>query len=298
MNPQALLQAEGLSRTFRQGGWLNRSVTHAVRDVSLQVMPGETLALVGESGSGKSTLGRLLSGLERADSGVVYFAGQRIDGLDTARLRAVRRDLQVIFQDPYSAIDPRMAVGEFVAEPLRVHRAFADPDDLRRQVAGLMHKVGLDPAMGERRARDFSGGQRQRLCIARAIALKPRLIVADEPITALDVSIQAQIVNLLMDLQQELGMTYLFISHDLSMVRHISQRVAVMREGRIVELAPTAQLFSTPRHPYTQALLSAVPVPDPRIERGRQRHLFDPRQHPVRDDAVLRSVAPDHYVLG
>lgn len=298
MNSQVLLQADNLSRTFRQGGWLSRSVTHAVRDVSLQIMPGETLALVGESGCGKSTLGRLLSGLDRADAGAVYFAGQRIDGLNAARLRAVRRDLQVIFQDPYSAIDPRMEVGEFIAEPLRVHRAFSDPDDLRRQVDSLMHKVGLEPAMGERRARDFSGGQRQRLCIARAIALKPRLIVADEPITALDVSIQAQIVNLLMDLQQELGMTYLFISHDLSMVRHISQRVAVMREGRIVELAPTAQLFNDPRHPYTQALLSAVPVPDPRIERSRRRHLFDPDLHPVRDDALLRAVAPDHYVLG
>ncbi|WP_110972766.1 ATP-binding cassette domain-containing protein [Pseudomonas huaxiensis] len=298
MSLQPLLRAEGLSRTFRQGGWLRQTSTLAVRDVSLHIMPGETLALVGESGSGKSTLGRLLSGLDQADSGSVEFAGQRIDGLDAARLRAVRRDLQVIFQDPYSAIDPRMAVADFVAEPLRVHKAFFDADDLQRQVAGLMRKVGLDPAMGNRRAREFSGGQRQRLCIARAIALKPKLIVADEPITALDVSIQAQIINLLMDLQQELGVTYLFISHDLSMVRHVSQRVAVMREGRIVELAPTAQLFSDPRHPYTQALLSAVPVPDPRIERARQRLYFDPQQHPIGDDASLRLVGPDHYVLG
>ena len=298
MSLQPLLKAESLSRTFRQGGWLRQTVTPAVCDVSLQIMPGETLALVGESGSGKSTLGRLLSGLDRADSGSVEFAGQRIDTLGAASLRAVRRDLQVIFQDPYSAIDPRMAVADFVAEPLRVHKAFTDGQDLRRQVEALMHKVGLDPAMGNRRAREFSGGQRQRLCIARAIALKPKLIVADEPITALDVSIQAQIINLLMDLQQELGVTYLFISHDLSMVRHVSQRVAVMREGRIVELAPTAQLFSAPRHPYTQALLSAVPVPDPRIERTRQRQYFDPQQHPIGADASLRLVGPDHYVLG
>jgi peptide/nickel transport system ATP-binding protein len=205
--------------------------------------------------------------------------------------------MQMIFQNPYSALNPRMRVGDFVGEPLRIHRRATGKDELEDRVADLFRQVGLDPAMMRRWPREFSGGQRQRLNIARAIALNPRFIVADEPITALDVSIQAQIVNLMQDIQARTGVAYLFISHDLGMVRHLSQRVAVMRAGRIVETATTADLFGEPRHPYTRALLSAAPVADPRIERTRERLEFDPDAHPVPPAARLRAVGPDHWVL-
>ncbi|KAF1053499.1 MAG: Oligopeptide transport ATP-binding protein OppF [Stenotrophomonas maltophilia] len=293
-----LLSVRGLCKHYLGGPWWRRERISAVQEVGFDLYPGQTLALVGESGSGKSTVGKLVTRLERSDAGSVQFAGQDLGRLHGPALRAIRRELQIVFQDPFSAIDPRMPVGRFVEEPLRVHGLYPDARERAEVVAATFEKVGFDPALMGRHARAFSGGQRQRICIARAIIMQPRLIVADEPITALDVSIQAQIVNLLQRLQEESGVAYLFISHDLSMVRHLSHQVAVMRQGRIVEQAPTARLFQAPLHPYTQALLSAVPVPDPRIERGRQRQRFDAAAHPIAADARLREVAPEHYLLG
>ncbi len=289
--PPVLVRADGLSKRY------GRDAPLAVDRVSFEVDAGETLALVGESGSGKSSVGRLLLQLEQASAGQVHFEGRPLVGLDRRQLRPLRRRMQMVFQDPYASLDPRMRVGASVAEALDVHGLAGSREQRHARVAELFAQVGLDPALMQRWPHQFSGGQRQRIAIARAIALEPRFIVADEPITALDVSIQAQIVNLLQDIQQRSGVAYLFISHDLSMVRHLSRRVAVMRAGRIVELAPTAALFDDARHPYTQALLSAVPVPDPRIERLRRRIDFDPARYPVAPDAELREVAPGHLVL-
>jgi len=297
MNALPLLQVQHLNKSFGKPGlWRRGPVVQAVQDFSLSLEAGQTLALVGESGSGKSTVGRLLARLQDADSGDIDFAGQRISAMTRRQLRPIRQDLQIIFQDPFSALNPRMRVADFVAEPFIVHGLHPQPEARAHHTAELFRQVGLDPALGNRLPHQFSGGQRQRLCIARALALKPRLIIADEPITALDVSIQAQIINLMQDIQAQSGVAYLFISHDLSMVRHLSHRVAVMRAGRIIEMADTSTLFANPRHPYTQALLSAVPLPDPRRERTRQRLTFDAALHPYRDDAALREVAPSHFV--
>jgi ABC-type oligopeptide transport system ATPase subunit len=291
----ALLQARDLCKSYDlQGGLLaSKAKTKAVDAVSFDIQPGETLGLVGESGSGKSTIGRLVLQLEQADAGEVVFDGQSLTGLSRQALKPVRREMQVVFQDPYAALNPRMRVGDFVAEPLIVHNLEPSKSGREDRVAALFRRVGLDPSFMRRFPHEFSGGQRQRVNIARAIAMRPRFIVADEPITALDVSIQAQIVNLFQDLQEELGIAYLFIAHDLSMVRYLSHRVAVMRRGRIVELGPTEAVFRDPRHGYTKALLSAIPIPDPDRERGR-RHLSwsenDDGQH-------LVEVAPGHYVL-
>ncbi|MBN6151869.1 ABC transporter ATP-binding protein [Xanthomonas sp. AmX2] len=294
---EVLVRADNLCKRYGGAGPLHSPTPLAVDRVSFGLAAGETLALVGESGSGKSSVGRLLLRLEQATSGEVHFEGRALGGLGRRELRPLRQRMQMIFQDPYSALDPRMRVGEFVAEPLQVHRLARGRGEREQRVAELFRQVGLDPALMQRWPHQFSGGQRQRIAIARAIALQPRFIVADEPITALDVSIQAQIVNLLQDIQQHTGVAYLFISHDLSMVQYLSRRVAVMRAGRIVELAPTAQLFEDPRHPYTQALLSAVPVADPRVERTRRRIDFDPARHAPATDAALREVAPGHWVL-
>lgn len=297
MSAAPLVRVEGLTRRYGSIGRSGEAVPPAVDRVSFTVSAGETLALVGESGSGKSTLGRMAIALEPLDEGQVWLEGQPLAGLSQRRLRSLRPAMQMIFQNPYSALNPRMRVGDFVAEPLRIHRRATSKGELEAAVAELFVQVGLDPSVMKRWPHEFSGGQRQRLNIARAIALNPRFIVADEPITALDVSIQAQIVNLMQDIQARTGVSYLFISHDLGMVRHLSQRVAVMRAGRIVEVAATADLFGEPRHPYTRALLSAAPVADPRIERTRQRLDFDPAAHPVPPDAQLREVAPAHWVL-
>ena len=286
-----------LCRTYAgRGGWFSRPgpPTRAVVGVSFDVFPGETLGLVGESGSGKSTTGRLVMRLEEADAGTVEFEGQVITGLSAARMKPLRRRMQIVFQDPYAALSPRMRVGRFVAEPLVVHD-IGNRGERKDRVTELFQQVGLDPAFAQRFPHEFSGGQRQRIVIARALALNPSFIVADEPITALDVSIQAQIVNLFQDLRERLGLAYLFIAHDLSMVRYLCDRVAVMLRGRIVEIGPVRAIFEDPRHPYTKALLSAVPIPDPDVERSRVRlvHNMDERW----SDAVLREVAPQHHVL-
>jgi oligopeptide transport system ATP-binding protein len=240
-----------------------------VDQVSLNVMPGETLGLVGESGCGKSTLGRLLLRLYKPTSGSVYFEGQDITELTQTDLRPIRREMQIIFQDPYSSLNPRMTVEAAIAEPLRVHRLVSSKAETQQRVASLLERVGLRPEHMRRYPHEFSGGQRQRIGIARALAVAPSFIVADEPVSALDVSIQAQIVNLLRDLQDDLGLSYLFIAHNLQIVEYVSHRVAVMYLGRVVELASSQQIYENPRHPYTQALLSAAPEPNPSARKKR-----------------------------
>jgi peptide/nickel transport system ATP-binding protein len=295
-----LVIADRLCKTFGGGRSLfgpAAPALKAVDNVSFEIFPGETLGLVGESGSGKSTTGRVLLQLEEPTSGDIIFKGQNLTGLSKSLLKPHRRHMQIIFQDPYSSLNPRMTVGEFVGEPLIVHGTGGNKSERNDRVAALFRKVGLDPSFMSRYPHEFSGGQRQRVCIARGIALDPAFIVADEPITALDVSIQAQIVNLFQDLQDELGLTYLFIAHDLSMIRYLCHRVAVMLRGRIVEIGPCEAIFENPQHPYTQALLSAIPVPDPKIERNRRPIAFDVNANPTPADAVLKSVGDRHFVL-
>ena len=245
----------------------------AVNNVSLQIMPGETLGLVGESGCGKSTLGRLVLRLDDPTAGEIVFEGSDLAPLSRAQMTDVRKRMQVIFQDPYSSLNPRMTVGQIIGEPMHVH-AIRPKAEIPDRVAELLQLVGLFPYMALRYPHELSGGQRQRVGIARALAVEPRVIVCDEAVSALDVSIQGQVINLLEHLQHQLGLTYLFIAHDLAVVRHISNRVAVMYLGRIVELASSDELFANPRHPYTQALLAAAPVPDPVIERTRPRTII------------------------
>ncbi|MFZ6764972.1 ABC transporter ATP-binding protein [Pseudoroseomonas sp. WGS1072] len=296
--PKPILAVEGLTRHFDTAHNLWGRSTHTVKAVdgiSFTVAPGETLGLVGESGSGKSTTGRLVLRLEKPTAGRIVFEGEDITGLKTHQLIKVRKKLQVVFQDPYSSLNPRMRVGESVGEPLRVHGVVRGGAEQRDRVAELFRRVGLDPRFMDRFPHQFSGGQRQRIGIARAIALGPKLIVADEPITALDVSIQAQIINLFLDLQEEMGMAYLFIAHDLGMVRYLCHRVAVMLRGRIVEMGPTAEVFANPTHPYTRALISAAPIPDPDREAARRRLPYEPSPPPP--EAELREVSAGHFAL-
>lgn len=255
--PDVLLEARGLSKTFRSGRGSSRREVRAVQDVDLAIEPGQTHGLVGESGSGKSTIGRVLLRLVEPDAGTVTFRGQDLFALEGADLRAMRRHMQLIYQDPYSSVDPRFRVRDVVAEPWVIHRLY-DRAERRRRAEELLERVGIDPALGDRRPSSFSGGQLQRIGIARALALEPELIICDEPVSALDVSVQGQIINLLMDLQAERGISYLFIAHDLAVVRHISQRVSVMRQGRIVESGPRDEVFERPRHDYTRQLLAAM----------------------------------------
>ncbi len=252
----------------------SNAYVHAVDGVSFDIYKGETLGLVGESGCGKSTTGRTVLQLFKPTSGSVIFEGKDLTALKGSELRSVRKDLQMIFQDPYASLNPRMTVGQIIGEPMEIHHTYKGEQQVKR-IKELLGLVGLNPAFINRYPHEFSGGQRQRIGIARALALEPKLIVCDEPISALDVSIQAQVVNLLEDLQKEMGLTYLFIAHDLSMVRHISNRIAVMYLGIIIELAERNELYRNPLHPYSQALLSAVPYPDPEIEENRQRIILE-----------------------
>ena len=316
-----LVRIEGVVKHFpiKSGLILQREVgrVHAVDGVDLEIRRGETLGLVGESGCGKSTLARLLTGLYPVTAGTITFEGQDISRLTRRQMQPFRREIQMIFQDPYGSLNPRRRVGSIIGDPYDIHHV-ADGEDRKRQVQELMEVVGLNPEHYNRFPAEFSGGQRQRIGVARALALKPKLIVCDEPVSALDVSIQSQVINLLADLQREFGLTYLFIAHDLSVVRHVSNRVAVMYLGKVVEQAPADDLYLTPRHPYAGALLSAVPLPDPDAAGSKTRVRlrgdvpspinppsgcrFHPRCPKARQDCVdvepqLRPVlgdAPDH----
>ena len=278
MSPETVLEVKDLKVHFpvMAGALLRRQVASikAVDGVSFTVRRGETLGLVGESGCGKSTTGLAILRMLDITSGAVRFEGEDISGYDRARMRPIRRRLQMVYQDPFGSLNPRMTVAEIVGEPLEVHGLARDRLAYEARVASLLDMVGLLPDMADRYPHEFSGGQRQRIGIARALALEPSLIVCDEPVSALDVSIQAQVVNLFQELQERLGLTYLFIAHDLAVVRHISHRIAVMYLGRIVEIAPRGALYSEPLHPYTQALLAAIPIPDPEIEATRPQQII------------------------
>ncbi|HTG24805.1 MAG TPA: ABC transporter ATP-binding protein [Reyranella sp.] len=316
-----LLEVRGLAMHFpvSEGIVLSRKIgdVKAVDGVDFTINRGETLGLVGESGCGKTTTGRCILRLERPTAGEILFDGRDVNRMQRSELVALRRRMQVIFQDPYSSLNPRMKVGDIIAEPIKVHGVEPDAARRRARVRELLAVCGLDPKFTDRYPHEMSGGQRQRVGIARALALDPEFIVCDEAVSALDVSIQAQVVNLLEDLRERFGLTYLFIAHDLSVVRHLCQRVAVMYLGRIVEMADNNELFDNPLHPYTQALLSAVPIPDPRIEAMREFHppkgevpsplnpppgcVFHPRcpmavEGCRRDRPVLRELRPGHWV--
>ena len=273
-----ILEVKNLKMYFPVGsGFLSRKpvgYVKAVDDVSFTVQRGETLGLVGESGCGKTTTGRSILQLYKPTAGQVIFDGQDLTSMNTKTMRGMRREMQVIFQDPYSSLNPRMTAGNIIGEPLIVHGLVANKTEYRDKVADLLTNVGLNPYMADRFPHEFSGGQRQRIGVARALSVSPKFIVADEPVSALDVSIQAQIINLLEDLQEQFNLTYLFIAHDLSVVRHISDRVGVMYLGHMVEMAERNEIYRNPIHPYTKALLSAVPIPDPVLDAQRERVLL------------------------
>lgn len=269
-----LIEARNLSKSFAIGGGFlaKKKVVRAVEDVSLQIQRGETFGLVGESGCGKSTIGRTLLRLYEPTSGQIFFKGSDIT---KANMRPYRKKMQIVFQDPYASLDPRMTVGDIVGEPLDIYHAYESKAERREKILELLNLVGLNSEHMNRYPHEFSGGQRQRVSIARSMALRPDFMVCDEPISALDVSIQAQVINMLMELQQKLNMTYLFIAHDLNVVRHISKRVGVMYLGSLVEVCDANELYKNPLHPYTQALLSAIPIPDPNVSRSRHRVVLE-----------------------
>lgn len=267
-----LIEVNGLKKYFNVGGG---NVLKAVNDISFSIAEGETLGLVGESGCGKSTAGRTILRLYEPTGGSVSFNGTDITKLSPKKMKAMRRDMQMIFQDPYASLNPRFTVTDIIGEALDIHGMAGSRAERKKRVEELLDMVGLNPDHATRYPHEFSGGQRQRIGIARALAVNPKFIICDEPISALDVSIQAQVVNLLKDLQDRLGLTYLFIAHDLSMVKHISDRVAVMYLGRIVEMAESEELYANPLHPYTKTLLSAIPIPDPEVEANKKRILLE-----------------------
>lgn len=274
-NNTPLLKVEHLHKEFPtgsgfMGGKFSKKVVSAVNDLSFEIRAGETFGLVGESGCGKSTTGRAIMHLDPPTSGKVYFEGRDISKMNKKELKAMRREMQFIFQDPYASLNPRMTIGEIISEPMVIH-GIGTPEERIERVRELLDVVGLNPEHINRYPHEFSGGQRQRVGIARSFILRPKLIICDEPVSALDVSIQAQVLNLLKDLQKQYGTAYLFIAHDLSVVQHISDRVAVMYLGKMVELSDWKSLYAEPNHPYTQALLSAVPIPDPDVQQNRKR---------------------------
>jgi oligopeptide transport system ATP-binding protein len=272
VSAEPLLSVKNLKKHFAiKGGVFARNVekVYAVDGVSFDIGKSETLGLVGESGCGKSTTGRCILRLIEPSSGEVWLSGQDVMRMDGSALRSLRRDMQIIFQDPYASLNPRLTVAAIIGEALQIHNLVKSKKELEERVVKLLETVGLQPDHMRRFPHEFSGGQRQRIGIARALAVEPKLLICDEPVSALDVSIQAQVINLLEDLQEQFGLTYLFIAHDLSVVEHISTRVAVMYLGRVVEIAPSRALYDTPLHPYTEALLSAVPIPDPTVKRKR-----------------------------
>jgi oligopeptide transport system ATP-binding protein len=287
-----LVEVDHLVKHFVRNAGLFRAATRvaAVDDVSFGIDEGETFGLVGESGSGKTTTGRCMLRLIEPTSGSVRFRGENVIAFSRSRMRDARRDMQIVFQDPYSSLNPRMRARHIVEEPLIIHK-LGGRAQRRARVAELFQLVGLDPQYFERYPHEFSGGQRQRIGLARALALNPSFLILDEPVSALDVSVQAQVVNLMMDLQQQLKLTYLFIAHDLRLVEHICNRVAVMYLGKIVEMGPAASLFAAPQHPYTRALLSAIPVPDP--DARRQRIVLDPAS--VDRAAALKEITAGHW---
>jgi oligopeptide transport system ATP-binding protein len=277
--PAPILEARKLVKRYplTRGVVFKRRIgeIHALEGVDLELREGETLGLVGESGSGKSTLAKLLMALEQPTSGTVLFRGEDVFGLSGRRLRALRRRIQIVLQDPYTSLDPRMTVGEIVGEPFAIHRDVAPKRERRERVGELLDRVGLSPRVASRYPHEFSGGQRQRIGVARALALRPEVLICDEPVSALDVSVQAQVINLLQDLQEEFKLSYIFIAHDLSVVQHISDRVAVMYLGKIVELGDEQDVYEVPTHPYTQALVSAAPVPDPALRDVRRQIVLE-----------------------
>ncbi|SER63097.1 ABC transporter ATP-binding protein [Psychrobacillus sp. OK032] len=294
---EKLLEIKNLKQYFNQG---KPNEVRAVDDISFDIYKGETLGLVGESGCGKSTTGRTIIRLYDATDGQVIYDGVDVhDKKSKKDLKEFNRKMQMIFQDPYASLNPRMKVLDIIAEGLDIHGLVKNPKERKERVVELLETVGLNREHADRYAHEFSGGQRQRLGIARALAVNPEFIIADEPISALDVSIQAQVVNLLKELQEEKGLTYLFIAHDLSMVKYISDRIGVMYFGKLVELATAEELYANPMHPYTQSLLSAIPLPDPNYERTRVRKSYNPENHNYQDgeEVAMREVTPGHFVF-